>query len=96
MAAYLIFEIEITDRDKFAEYVKEAKPTLDRAGAKILAIADNPDVIEGDWAPPRVVLIEFDSVAKATDWMNSDDYAPAKPLRHASANTNLVVVPGLG
>jgi hypothetical protein len=42
--AYLIFDIDIIDRNGFDEYVNLAKPTLAAFGAKILAIADAPDV----------------------------------------------------
>lgn len=48
MPAYLVFDIDITDASEFEEYVKLAKPTLPEVGAKILAIADAPDVLEGD------------------------------------------------
>ena len=96
MSAYLVFEIDITDESEFGRYVSLAKPTLDTHGAKILAIADQPDVLEGEWHPPRVVLIEFESSERAREWMNSTEYQEAKPLRHASSNTNLVLVPGLG
>lgn len=95
MAAYLVFEIDITNQVEFSKYVQLAKPTLARIGAKILAIADAPEVIEGDWTPPRVVIVEFESAEQAKDWMQSPEYAEAKPIRHRSADTNLVLVPGL-
>jgi uncharacterized protein (DUF1330 family) len=95
MPAYLVFDIDITDRNEFDKYVSLAKPTLAAFGAKIPAIADAPDVLEGEWSPPRVVIIEFESSEQARRWMSSPEYAKAKPMRHKSAKTNLVMVPGL-
>jgi uncharacterized protein (DUF1330 family) len=45
-------------------------------------------------AVPRGDL-EFDSVERAKQWVDSPEYREARSLRHASAHTQMIVVEGL-
>jgi hypothetical protein len=40
------------------------------------------------------LILKFESVDRAKDWPNSREHAPARKLRHATAQSNLVVVEG--
>jgi uncharacterized protein (DUF1330 family) len=45
--------------------------------------------------PGSVVVLEFPSVDRATQWWDSADYAPAKSMRQMSASTEIILVPGV-
>jgi uncharacterized protein (DUF1330 family) len=51
-------------------------------------------VLEGSWAPTRIVILEFDSYERASEWWHSAEYAPAKALRQRLSETDLLIVDG--
>ena len=53
------------------------------------------EVIEGDWHPRRVVVLEFPSVEQARRWYESEEYREPKAIRLAAAKTNAIIVEGL-
>ena len=52
-------------------------------------------MLEGSWSPKRLVILEFPTAARAREWWESGEYAPAKALRQATSSGDLVVVEGL-
>ena len=95
MSAYLVFDIDVKDPEAYKEYVRLARPTVAQYGGRVLALSDHVESLEGEWNPRRVVIIEFDSTDAARAWTDSPDYGRAKPIRHRTAKSNVVVVPGL-
>ncbi len=53
------------------------------------------EVIQGDWAPRRLVVMEFDNVEQVREWQSSPEYAELKEILNKSSNTSLVVVEGV-
>ena len=51
-------------------------------------------VLEGGWAPKRLVMLEVASVEQAQRWYDSDDYRPLKAMRFRTSTANLVLVEG--
>ena len=51
--------------------------------------------LEGDWQPSRVVVVEFESIAAARKWWESEDYAELKAIRQATTGTAMIVVQGV-
>jgi len=95
MAAYVIANIRITDPDRFPEYSSQVLPTVERHGGRYLARGGEVEVLEGEWEPQRLVVLEFESVGRAKEWYDSPEYAPLKRLRNEVADTQFVVVEGL-
>jgi uncharacterized protein (DUF1330 family) len=44
--------------------------------------------------PNRLVILEFESVGRAKQWLDSPEYCDIKQLRHQAAKTNMVVIEG--
>jgi uncharacterized protein (DUF1330 family) len=95
MTAYVIVDIEITDMEGYREYVKKAPEAVKLYGGKYLARGGANETLEGTWQANRLVILEFPSAEQAKTWLNSDEYAPARALRHQYAKTNMVVVEGM-
>ncbi|MDA2933626.1 DUF1330 domain-containing protein [Acidobacteria bacterium AH-259-D05] len=53
------------------------------------------DVIEGDWRPVRLVILQFPSLEQARRWYDSEEYRELKALRLAATHSNGVIVEGL-
>jgi len=51
----------------------------------MLAASSQSEVLEGDWQPGVLVIIEFATAEKARQWINSPEYQPARQVRFHSA-----------
>ena len=95
MAAYVVVDVESTDETKAARYRELSGPSVERHGGRFLARGGALGVLEGDWAPARLVLIEFPSVTVAREWYGSDDYREAREARDGAGRWRMVVVEGV-
>lgn len=95
MAAYVVVDIDVHDPDQYETYKPLAAPTVEAHGGKYLVRGGAVEILEGQWQPKRFVVLEFPTVEQAKEWYNSQDYAPAKKIRHAAAKTNMVLAQGL-
>ncbi len=95
MAAYVIVDIEVTDTAGYEEYKQLAPPAVAAYGGKYLARGGRVETLEGDWVPKRLVILEFESVERAKQWLHSPEYHGAKQLRHKTAKSIMVVVEGV-
>lgn len=95
MAAYVIAEIDVTDTAGYEEYRRLGPPTIAVYGGKFVARGGKVEVLEGSWAPRRLVVLEFETVERAKEWWASKEYSAAKQVRQRTAVTNMIVVEGV-
>jgi uncharacterized protein (DUF1330 family) len=95
MAAYVIGEIEVTDPASYEDYRKQVLATIQKHGGRFLARGGKVEVLEGGWAPKRLVLLEFPSLEQLQKWYRSPDYAPLIKLRQKASKGRLVAVEGV-
>jgi uncharacterized protein (DUF1330 family) len=95
MSAYVVVEIDIHDAATYERYKTLVPPTIAAYGGRYLARGGAVDTLEGDWAPARVVLLEFPSAEQARAWWSAPEAAHIKALRQQSARTRMIVVTGL-
>ena len=95
MTAYVIVDIEVINPVGYEDYKKLAAPTVALYGGKYIARGGKNEVLEGDWTPDRLVILQFENSERAKAWLNSPEYAEAKPLRHKYARSKMVVVDGV-
>jgi len=91
MAVYAIGAVlSVSDPEKFSAYQQAAGPTLAQYGGKILGGGTNVEVADGTWSPVGMVVIEFESMAKAKEWYSSPEYSAIKSQRHDNTDSGLV------
>lgn len=95
MTAYVIVDIDVKDPVTYKEYVGLAPATVEMYGGKYLARAGRTEKLEGDWVPKRLVILQFDSLERARQWLDSPEYKPIKRLRHQAAVSNMVGIEGV-
>jgi uncharacterized protein (DUF1330 family) len=95
MAAYVIFDVEIRNPERYQDFMRQVKPALEAAGARYLARGGTHQVWEGDWTPRRIVLLEFPSVAAWESFYNGPTYQGLKAIRDECSSARLVSVEGL-
>ena len=94
MAGYVIVEIEVTDPVGYEEYKQLAGATVAKYGGKYIVRGGATETLEGEWHPKRIVILEFESVQRAKEWLNCPQYREPRKMRHRTARTNMVVVEG--
>ncbi len=94
MPAYVIVDINVTDPQCYEEYKKLASSTGALYGGKYLARGGEAEVLEGTWVPNRLVILEFESIDRAKEWLRSPEYRPAREIRHKTAEANMVLIGG--
>jgi len=95
MPAYIIVEIEILDPVGYEEYKKLAGASVQKYGGKYIMRGGKTEVLEGDWQPKRIVVLEFESAQRAKEWLNCEEYREPRRMRHRTAKTNMILVEGM-
>ena len=94
MSAYIIVDITVTDPAGYDVYKPQAAATVAAFGGRYLARGGAVQVLEGDWQPGRLVILEFPDVATAKAWLESEAYREPRALRQATARSNMVLIDG--
>jgi uncharacterized protein (DUF1330 family) len=95
MTAYVIVEIDIVDPAGYEEYKTLAGATVKKYGGKYIVRGGETEVLEGDWKPKRIVVLQFDSIQRAKDWLHCEEYREPRKMRHRTARTNMILVEGV-
>jgi uncharacterized protein (DUF1330 family) len=95
MTAYLLARVEITDWDRYKEYVQETPGVVKKYGGKFIARGGKVETLEGTEEKRRLVLIEFPSFEKAKDFYYSQEYQETKKLREGAASGQFMAIDGV-
>ena len=95
MPAYIVVEIAVKDPETYERYKALAPSSIAHYGGRYLVRGAPTELLEGDWRPPRFVVLEFPSMEQARGWWASPEYGPAKALRQVCASTDMFLVDGV-
>jgi uncharacterized protein (DUF1330 family) len=95
MPAYVIVETEVTDPEQYEQYKAASPAAIASGGGRFLVRGGELAVLEGDWQPPRIVVLEFEDLAAAKRWYESEAYQAAKKLRAGAARFRAIAVQGV-
>lgn len=97
MPAYFIADITVEDMEAYrtSGYLEAVPDIAAKYGGVYRVRGGTLEVIEGNWSPARMVVIEFPSMEKAQAFYNCEEYAPYLAIRHKLAVTNSVLVDGV-
>lgn len=96
MAAYLLAEASVTDPVAYETYKQLAQTAIAQYGGRYLVRGGVSEVLEGGWSkPPRLVVVEFESVEQAKKFYDSPEYRAARAARKEAADMNMLVVQGV-
>ena len=96
MSAYFVVDqIEVTDPETMKTYSAGVADTIKQYGGKGIVRGGDFEVVEGDWQPRRVVILEFKDMDTLKAWYNSPEYADLKAMRQASSRSNAIMVEGV-
>ncbi len=92
---YLIFSGDIHDDARYQTYAEQVRPLIERAGGRLIIKSSASQVYEGDWNPPRIIVLEFPSKQAWDSFYFSEAYEPFKEIRHEASTGHLVGVEGV-
>ena len=95
MAHYIIAQIDIQDREKYAQYEAGFMDVFTSYKGKLLSVDENVSLLEGQWPATRTVLIEFLSKEEALAWYESEEYQSLAKHRFAASSADIVIVSGI-
>jgi uncharacterized protein (DUF1330 family) len=95
MAAYFIVDIDVHDPAGMREYLERMPGTLTKYGGRYIVRGGKFEVVEGNWQPTRVVMLEFPSMEQARNWYACEEYKDMKAALHNSSRTDIVLVEGV-
>jgi uncharacterized protein (DUF1330 family) len=90
--AYFVIDLDVHDAAGFDEYARSVSGLLEKFGGRYLVRRRAVDVLEGEWHPRRLTVIEFPTKARARQFYESSEFQQIVGLRLRSARTNLVLV----
>ena len=95
MSIYLIANLNIHDRDRYAQYEAGFLEIFEKYNGRILAVDEDQEILEGDYDATRTVLIEFPSHDAAKAWYESEAYQELAEHRWAASDGSTIMIQGL-
>jgi uncharacterized protein (DUF1330 family) len=95
MPAYVIVETDVHDAEQYEQYKAASPGAIASGGGRFVVRGGEMAVLEGDWRPKRLVMLEFEDLDAAKRWYESAEYQEAKRLREGAANLQMVAVEGV-
>jgi len=95
MPAYVIAETDVTDPERYERYRAASPAAIAAGGGRFVVRGGEIAVLEGDWNPSRLVVLEFPDLDAAKRWYESEQYQEAKRLREGAENLRMVAVQGV-
>jgi len=95
MSAYIIAHVQVTNPVQYEEYKKWSSAAMKTAGAEVCVRGGQVQVLEGDWAPERIVILKFPSLEAAKSFYELPEYIKAREAREGAAVMRMVAVEGV-
>jgi uncharacterized protein (DUF1330 family) len=95
MPAYVIVETDVRDAEQYERYKAASPGAIAAGGGRFVVRGGEMAVLEGDWQPKRLVMLEFEDLEAAKRWYESPEYQEAKRLREGAATLHMVAVEGV-
>jgi uncharacterized protein (DUF1330 family) len=95
MAAYMIARVNVTDWDKYSEYIKVTPGIIAKFGGRFIVRGGETVTLEGPEEKWRMVVVEFPDLEKAKEFYYSPEYTAAKKIREGAALAQFVAIDGL-
>lgn len=94
-SSLLVFFVDLTDREKLmAEYVPKAPAIVAEYGGKFLVSSArwNMELLEGDFPSESIVIVEFPTRSKLTEFWNDERYKALSEIRKTTGKWSVVEI----
>ena len=94
-SAYIIAHVTVTNPEQYEAYKKLSTIAMQAHSAEVCVRGGKVEVLEGDWAPTRVVVLKFPSLDAAKNYNASMEYSLARASRQGAAIMKMIAVEGV-
>jgi uncharacterized protein (DUF1330 family) len=95
MVVYLIVDVNVKDPLAYERYKAEVPALISKHGGKYLVRGGKVQILEGDWQPSRLVLLQFPDKESVEAFFSDPQYQPLRDLRQRVAKTDIVMAEGM-
>jgi uncharacterized protein (DUF1330 family) len=95
MPTYVVAQIRIDDRERYGQYEAGFLEIFGKHGGELLAVDDDPRVVEGQWPFTRMVVLRFPDEDAAEAWYRSPEYQKLAEHRFASSEGIVAFAKGI-
>lgn len=95
MAAYVIYQAQVIDADRYEVYKTHAADSVAKGGGKYIVRGGEVDVLEGESPAGRTVVLEFPDRRTALEWYHGQRYTEARQLREGAALAGMYLIEGV-
>lgn len=95
MAAYVIADARILDRELVTQYRALSAEAVAKYGGTFLVRGGAIETVEGDWSPEYIAILEFPTMEQARAWYGSPEYAKALEVRAVALDRQLIFIEGI-
>ncbi len=92
VGVYIVAEIDIRDRERYAKYEAGFAPILLRHSGRLVGLDESAQSLEGEPLLGRVVIAWFPSRQHALDWFHDPQYQAIAEHRRAASTARFVSV----
>ena len=94
MTVYLVLDLTVNDLTDFLPYVAAIPAFIAKHGGRYASKGADPVVMEGDWSPQRLVILEFPSRSHVQAFLTDPQAQDLFERRHRSTTSRLILVDG--
>ena len=94
-SAYILANVTVTHPTQYEDYRRLSTLAMQAHGAEVCVRGGAVSVLEGDWAPERVVLLKFPTREAAQAFYDSPEYGAARQAREGVAVMRMVLIEGV-
>lgn len=95
MTCYILAEIQIDDRGRYADYESGFLAILTAYEGQVIAVDEARILLEGQAFGQRTVILKFASEVAALTWYESEAYQKLVTHRQAASQANVSIIHGL-
>jgi len=95
VTAYVIYQGEVFDPERYDEYKNKAAESIVAAGGRYVVRGGDVEVLEGEPPAGRTVILEFTTRDAALAWYRSEEYTTIRKIRDRAAKAQMYVVDGV-
>ncbi len=95
MSVYIVASIAVKDWDEYGKYQDGFLDIFAKYKGELLAVSDEPRVMEGEWPYTRAVVIRFPDEAEARRWYESPEYQKISEHRRRGSKGTIIAFEGL-
>lgn len=90
MASFIVGLVSKHDLERYQDYAMAGFRLIDGVEVEV-ALAESPEVLEGDFPGTSMIIMKFADDDAARKWYDSEGYQEVIPIRHESADTRFVI-----